>query len=128
MTAKPRFDPMPPTANEVALDGALRPFIERFVREDRRDKALALFLPKKPTTEWRELIPMIDPHRARTYTAAELAPWHAVRGVLFVGKDAYSVSAEDVTKLYLTEDAVFIAYSATFATIKSEHGAPLLLT
>jgi len=128
MPTKPRFDPMPPAANDVALDGAVRPFIERFIREDKRERALGLFLPKAAATEWRGLIHMIDERRARTFAPTELVPWNAVRGVFFVGKDAWSVSSETAAGLYVTEDAMFIAYSAQFATVRSEHGAPLLLT
>ncbi len=123
-----RFDPMPEAANDVALDTAIRPFIDRFIREDKRERATALFLPRKARTEWRELLPLIDLKRSRTYEKQELASWHAVRGVFLVGNDAYSVSTATAIGLYVKEPALFIAYGATFAIVESETGAPLLMT
>lgn len=125
---KQRFDPSPTIATEAALDMAVKPFIERFVREELRDKALAAFVPKDARHHWGDLVHMIDTSRARPYEAGALAPWNAVRGVFLVEDEAYSVETQTATGLYVVEDALFVAYRATFAVARFANGKPLLLT
>lgn len=125
---KPRFDPSPPEATEVALDMAVRPFVEKFVRADKRERATSLYLPRPPRASWHELIAMVDTQRAQLCTPEVLAPWDAVTGVLLVAHEAYTVSAKEAMTLYLTEDAVFAAYRGTFAVIRYTNAQPLLLT
>jgi hypothetical protein len=122
-----RFDPMPETASEVALDQALRPFIERFVSADKRTHAASVYLPNKTRHEWRGLISMIDRQRGRTFEDTELVPWHAVRGVFLVDKDAYSVDTRTAMGLYVKDEAMFVAYGSTFAVALGT-GGRLLLT
>src|SRR5947209_398420 len=101
---------MPETASEVALSMTLRPLVDRFVREDRRARALSLF----EKHAWCDVLPLLDTSRGRTYTDNDLKPWHAVRGVYLVDKDAYSLDAKTALALYTKEPWLFIAYSATF--------------
>lgn len=117
-----RFDPMPEPASDAALAMTLRPLVERFVREDKRPRALALM----DKHAWRDVLPLLDTSRGRTYTQHDLEPWHAVRGVYLVDKDAFSLDAKTAFGLYTTEPWLFIAYSATFA-VAHDHGAGSLL-
>jgi len=124
-----RFDGKLATATEAALDMALRPFIERLVKPDKRERATSHFLPKRSQSSYHELVTSIDTSRARTCTPADLAGWHEVRGVLFVDHDAYSTTAQQAHELYLQgAEAVFVAYGATFALLRPKSGAPLLIT
>lgn len=125
---KQRFDPSPTIATEAALDMAIKPFIERFVRPELHDKAIAAFLPKDERHHWGDLVHMIDSTRARPYEAGALAPWNAVRGVFLVDHEAYSVETQTAMGLYVVEDSLFIAYRATFAVARFANGKPLLLT
>ena len=66
-------------------------------------------------------------HGARPHdTQQDLQPWHAVRGVYLVDKDAFSLDAKTALGLYTTGPWLFIAYSATFA-VAHDHGAGSLL-
>jgi hypothetical protein len=123
-----RFDPSPTLATDVGLDAAIRPFIDRFVRADKRERALAQYLPKQPKASWHELIQMIDTSRARPYSLDVLEPWNAVRGVFLVEHEAYSVDTQTAVGLYVLEDSMFIAYHSTFAVVRYDTGTPLLLT
>jgi len=107
---------------------AIKPFIDRFVVEDKRARAVTLFVPKQPRAEWNELIRMIDTHRGRTFKADELDEWHATRGVFLVDRDAFSVSTKDALGLYVTGESLFIAYGGMFAVVHEKVGASLLLT
>jgi len=128
MLTKQRFDPSPTLATDVGLETAIRPFIERFVKTDKRDKALAQFAPKQPKASWHELIQMIDTTRARPYAAGALEPWNAVRGVFLVDHEAYAVTTQTAMGLYVLEDSLFVAYRSTFAVVRYDTGTPLLLT
>jgi hypothetical protein len=129
MTIRPRFTPSPEIATETALDMALRPFIERLVKEDKRERAVAHFLPKKDKSSYHELITSLDTTRARPSNAAALAQWKAVRGVFLIDHEAYSTSIETAMELYVTgADALFVAYGGTFAVVRYQSGSPLLLT
>jgi hypothetical protein len=128
MSHHPRFDPMPERATEAALDMAMRPFIERFIKEDKRARATSLFMPKQPRIEWRDVLPLVDPRRGRTYHDHDLKPWHAVRGVFLVDHDAFSIDAKAALGLYVTDPWLFVAYTATFAVIHYEVGESLLFT
>jgi hypothetical protein len=128
MTTKQRFDPSPALATDTGLETAVRPFIERFVKEDRRERAVSHFLPKQPKASWHELIQLIDTARARPYAPAVLEPWHDVRGVFVIDHDAYAVTTQAAMELYVLEDALFIAYHGTFAVVRYASGKPLLLT
>ena len=113
---------MPEHASKAALEMTLRPFVDRFVREDRRGRAAAVM----ERHAWSDLMPLLDTARGRTYTDEDLRPWHAVRGVFLVDKDAFSVDAKTAFGLYVKESWLFIAYSATFA-VAHEPGAHSLL-
>ena len=76
---KPRFEPSPPEATQAALDMAVQPFVEKFVRTDKRERATTLYLPKQAKASWHELIPMVDTQRARPCTPDALEPWDAGR-------------------------------------------------
>jgi len=128
MLTKQRFDPSPTLATDVGLETAIRPFIERFVKTDKRDKALAQFAPKQPKASWHELIQMIDTTRARPYAPGALEPWNAVRGVFLVDHEAYAVTTQTAMGLYVVEDSLFVAYRSTFAVVRYDTGTPLLLT
>lgn len=128
MSVHKRFDPSPTIATEAALDMAIKPFIERFVRPELRDKATAGFLPKTERHPWGDLVHMIDTARARPYEPGVLAPWNAVRGVFLVEHEAYSVATQTAMGLYVVEDSLFVAYRATFAVARYANGKPLLLT
>src|SRR3569623_157253 len=117
-----RFDPMPEPASEAALAMTLRPLVARFVREDKRSRALSLM----EKHAWADVLPLLDTARGRTYTQQDLQPWHAVRGVYLVDKDAFSLDAKTALGLYTTSPWLFIAYSATFADAH-DHGAGSLL-
>lgn len=123
-----RFDPMPPVATETALDSAIRPFVDRLVREDKRERARAHFLPKLEKASYHELVTSIDMARARPYAPEVLDGWKGVRGVFLVDHDAYSLAIEEAMALYLREDAIFIAYGANFAVVRYQTGQPLLVT
>ncbi len=123
-----RFESKPEAASDIALADALPPFIDRFVREDKRARARQLFVPRA-TVEWRDLIAMLDTWRARTYTDVELVPWHATRGVFLVDQDAYSVDTKTALGLYVPKtDALFVAYGGIFAFVRSQVGETLLFT
>jgi hypothetical protein len=124
----PKFEPMPERANEVALDLALRPFVERFIDEDKRARARVMLTPKQGHLEWREVLPLVNTRRGRTFNDHELTPWHSVRGVFLVDRDAFSVDAKTVTTYYLTEPWLFVSYGATFAVIQDEGRHSLLYT
>ena len=138
MTIKPRFVPMPETATDAALEMALKPFVERFVKEEKRERASSLLFgrtsaapgssARQPRVECRDLLPLIDTKRGRTYTDPDLAPWHAVRGIFLVDKDVFSVDAKTALGLYVRDPWIFIAYTATFAVAHWEVGQSLLLT
>jgi hypothetical protein len=119
-----RFDPMPEPATVAALDMTLQPFVERFVRTDRRARAAALM----DKHAWRDVMPLLDTSRARTYTDQDLQPWHAVRGVFLVDKDAFSLDTKTAFGLYVTDPWLFIAYSATFAVMHEPGAQSLLFT
>jgi hypothetical protein len=124
-----RFDPSPEVATEAALEMALRPFIERFVRTDKRERATSHFLPKIDKASYHELITSIDTTRARPYAPGVLEPWNAVSGVFLVDHEAYSVTTQVAMGLYVTSnDSIFIAYRGTFAVVRYVAGSPLLLT
>ena len=129
MTTHPRFNPSPEVATETALDMALRPFIERFVKADKRDRALSHFLPKLEKASYHELITSIETTRARPCTADTLAEWNAVRGVFLVDHEAYAMTTQTAMGLYVTgADSLFVAYRGTFAVVRYQTGSPLLLT
>jgi len=129
MTIRPRFTPSPEIATETALDMALRPFIERLVKEDKRERAVAHFLPKKEISSYHELVTSVETSRARPCDAAALTQWKAVRGVFLIDHEAYSTSIEEAMELYVSgTDALFVAYGGTFAVVRSATGSPLLLT
>ncbi len=128
MQTKQRFDPSPTIATEVGLETAIRPFVERFVKEDKRERAFAAFCPKQPKASWHELIQMIDTTRARPYAPGALEPWNAVRGVFLVDHEAYAVTTQTAMGLYVVEDSLFVAYRSTFAVVRYDTGTPLLLT
>src|SRR5437660_12769692 len=113
---------MPEKASAAAFDMTLQPFVDRFVREDRRARAKLLM----DKHAWSDVISLLDTTRARAYTEKDLQPWHAVRGVFLVDKDAFSVDAKTALGLYAPEPWLFIAYSATFA-VTHEHGPASLL-
>ncbi len=119
---------MPERANEVALDMALRPFVERFVDEDKRLRARAALAPKHGRFDWRDVLALVNTRRGRTFAPAELEPWHAVRGVFLVDRDAFSVDAKTVTEYYVTDPWLFVSYGATFAVIHDEGRHSLLYT
>jgi hypothetical protein len=123
-----RFDPSPTIATEAALDMAIKPFVERFVRPELHEKAIAAFLPKNERHPWGDLVHMIDTARARPYEPGVLAPWNAVRGVFLVEHESYSVATQTAMGLYVVEDSLFVAYRATFAVARYANGKPLLLT
>ncbi|MGE0395659.1 MAG: hypothetical protein AB7T06_02950 [Kofleriaceae bacterium] len=128
MSLHKRFDPSPTIATEAALEMAIVPFIDRFVKPELREKATAVFLPKNERHPWGDLVHMIDTTRARPYEPGVLAPWNAVRGVFLVEHEAYSVATQTAMGLYVVEDSLFIAYRATFAVARYASGKPLLLT
>lgn len=129
MTTRPRFSPSPELATETALDMALRPFIERLVKDDKRERAVSHFLPKKEKSSYHELITSIETTRARPSTAEELAQWKTVRGVFLIDHEAYSTTTETAMSLYIPgADAMFVAYGGTFAVVRYQSGQPLLLT
>ena len=113
-------------ATDAGLDQALAPFLDRFVREDKRTKAQSHIARR----EWPELMSLIDTRRGRALTPGDgsLDPWHQVRGVFLVGRDAYALTTEEAMKLRTTGVTLFVAYGATFAVSHDHHGAPLLLT
>ena len=74
------------------------------------------------------MLPFVDTKRGRTYSDRDLQPWHAVRGVFLVDKDAFSIDAKTAFGLYVTDPWLFIAYSATFAVIRDEAARSLLFT
>ncbi|MBA3453333.1 MAG: hypothetical protein H0T42_09605 [Deltaproteobacteria bacterium] len=126
-----RFDPSPTLATDVGLETAIQPFIDRFVKEEKRERATALFIsiaPKQDKASWHELIQMIDTSRARPYAPGVLEPWNAVRGVFLVDHEAYAVTTQTAMGLYVLEDSLFVAYRSTFAVVRYKTGAPLLLT
>ena len=125
---KHRFDPSPTVATDVGLETAVRPFIDRFIKTDKHDRAIALFAPKQDKASWHELIQMIDTSRARPYAPGVLEPWSAVRGVFLVDHEAYAVTTQTAMGLYVLEDSLFIAYRSTFAVVRYDTGTPLLLT
>jgi len=127
-TTKQRFDPSPTLATDVGLETAIRPFIDRFVKNDKREKAIGQFCPKQPKASWHELIQMIDTTRARAYAPGVLEPWNAVRGVFLVDHEAYAVTTQTAMGLYVVEDSLFVAYRSTFAVVRYDTGTPLLLT
>lgn len=129
MTIRPRFTPSPEIATETALDMALRPFIERLVKDDKRERAVAHFLPKKEKSSYHELVTSLDTTRARPCNAAALAQWKSVRGVFLIDHEAYSTTIENAMELYVSgSDALFVAYGGTFAVVRYQSGSPLLLT
>ena len=123
-----RFDNQT-AASEAALDLTIKPFIDRFVQEERRAKALSHFVPREARASWGDLAHMFDNARARPLEASAIQPWHAVRGVFLIEHEAYSMAVEDAMKLYVPQDSLFISYEATFAIARyASHGAPMLLT
>jgi len=128
MLTKQRFDPSPTLATDVGLETAIPPFIERFVKADKRERAMSQFAPKQAKASWHELIQMIDTSRARPYAPGALEPWNAVRGVFLVDHEAYAVTTQTAMGLYVVEDSLFIAYRSTFAVVRYDTGTPLLLT
>ncbi len=128
MSLHKRFDPSPTIATEAALEMAIKPFIERFVKTELQEKAIASFLPKTERHPWGDLVHMIDTTRARPYEPGVLAPWNAVRGVFLVEHESYSVATQTAMGLYVVEDSLFVAYRATFAVARYASGKPLLLT
>ncbi len=128
-SARLRFDPSPEIATVTALEMALRPFVERFVKEDKRERAFAHFLPKRDVSSYHELITSLDTTRARPCPAGALEPWNDVRGVFLVDHEAYSVTAKTALGLYVAgSDSLFVAYSGTFCVVRYQTGSPLLLT
>ena len=128
MSHHPRFDPWPERANEAALDLALRPFVERFVAEDKQARARAALTPKAGRFEWRDVLKFVNTRRGQTFVDADLEPWHAVRGVFLVDKDAFSVDAKTARSYYVTDPWLFVSYGATFAVIHDEGPHALLYT
>ncbi len=127
-TKQQRFDPSPTLATDVGLETAVRPFIERFVKADKQQRALERFAPKLDKASWHELIQMIDTSRARPYAPGVLEPWNAVRGVFLVDHESYAVTTQIAMGLYVLEDSLFVAYRSTFAVVRYDTGTPLLLT
>ena len=119
---------MPERASDAALDMALRPFVERFVKEDKRSRAATMLAAKHGRIDWHDVLQLIDLRRGSTYSDADLEPWHAVRGVFLVGNDAFALDAKTAFGLYVTEPSLFVAYGATFAVTRDAHGHSLLLT
>jgi hypothetical protein len=128
MSHHPRFDPMPERTTDAALDLALRPFVDRFIEEERRARARTVLTPKHGRIDWRDVIPLLDTRRARVFEARDLEPWHAVRGVFLVDHDAFSVDAKTMSSYYVTDPWMFVSYGATFAVVREEHGHSLLYT
>ena len=128
MSHHPRFDPMPERASDAALAMALTPFVERFVEEDKRTRARAALTPKHGRLDWRDVLQLVNTRRGRTFNGTDLEPWHAVRGVFLVDKDAFAVDAKTVTGYYVTDPWLFVSYGATFAVIHDVGGHALLYT
>jgi hypothetical protein len=119
---------MPERASDAALDMALRPFVDRFVEEDKQTRARAAFTPKSGKLEWRDVLKLVNTRRGQTFVESDLAPWHAVRGVFIVDRDAFSVDAKTATHYYVTDPWLFVSYGATFAVIHDEGRHSLLYT
>lgn len=124
----PRFDPMPERANDVALEMALRPFVDKFIDDEKRARARSAFTPKHGHLDWRDVLQLVNTRRGRTFASDELTPWHAVRGVFLVDRDAFAVDAKTVTQYYVTDPWLFVSYGATFALIQDERRHSLLYT
>lgn len=119
---------MPERASDAALDMALRPFVDRFVEEDRRARARVALAPKHGHFDWRDVLQLVNTRRGRTFATDELKPWHAVRGVFLVDRDAFSVDAKTVIGYYVTDPWLFVSYGATFAVIHDDGRHSLLYT
>lgn len=57
MASKSFYELEPATAEEI--DAALRPFIDGFVRTEKRERARVLFLPPKKRAQLRDLLDMV---------------------------------------------------------------------
>lgn len=119
---------MPERATDAALDLALRPFVDRFVDEDKHARARAAFTPKLGRLDWRDALQWVNTRRGQVFVEADLVPWHAVRGVFLVDKDAFSVDAKTATGYYVTDPWLFVSYGATFAVVHDEGRHSLLYT
>lgn len=119
---------MPERTTDAALDLALRPFVDRFVDEERRDRARAMLTPKQGRLDWTAVLMLLDTKRARVLETRDLEPWNAVRGVFLVDHDAFSVDAKTMASYYVTEPWMFVAYGATFAIVHEGHGRSLVYT
>ncbi|MEO8551626.1 MAG: hypothetical protein ABI678_16725 [Kofleriaceae bacterium] len=128
MSHHPRFDPMPERTTEAALDLALRPFVDRFIDEERRARARTVLTQKHGRMDWSGVMPLLDIRRARVFETRDLEPWNAVRGVFLVDHDAFSIDAKTMASYYVPDPWMFVAYGATFAVVHEGHGQSLLYT
>ncbi|HEY5944040.1 MAG TPA: hypothetical protein VIV40_01045 [Kofleriaceae bacterium] len=135
MATKPRYDFE--EASQDDIDAAVRPFVERFVLAEKRERALSLFLPLKKRARPRDLVDAIDAKvvveldgTARAAKAVAQIDLD-LEGIYINGKPAAFrmrfAQARTVREFAYSDEEVFIARDGGCALVTFEVGVDWLL-
>ena len=91
---------MPERASDAALDMALRPFVDKFIDEDKRTRARAAFTPKAGRLEWREILKLVNTRRGQTFAIDPCIPtsWSDYRIVWRFLDSRYEITVSNPTR------------------------------
>jgi hypothetical protein len=125
-------------ASQGDIDAAVRPFVERFVRGEKRERVLSLFLPLKKRARPRDLVEGIDVKSIVELDGSARAETEIARiaqdlEVIYItGKpSAFRLrfaQARNVREFRYSDEEVFIARDGRCALITFEVGVDWLLT
>lgn len=135
MATKLLYDLEPATLAEI--EAAMRPFIERFVVVEKRERAVSLFLPIKKRARPRDLVDIIDQRTVialDTSARAEAALARVdneLEGIYIVGKPAVFRArlgrAREICAFGYSDEEIFIAFDGAGGFVNVEIGFDLLI-
>jgi len=133
MATKPRYEFE--VATQLEIDAALRPFFQRFVVAEKRERVLSLFSPLRKRARPRDLVDAVDASAvlhldgsARAEKAfARLAP--QLEGILITGKPAaFRIRLSEMgSQFAYSDEELFIARDGGSALFKFEIGDDWLI-
>lgn len=135
MATKLLYDLEPATSADI--EAAMRPFIERFVVIDKRERALGLFLPIRKRARPRDLVDIIDRRAvialdASAHADAAITQFDKeLEGIYIVGKPAVFRArlgrAREIRAFGYSDEEIFIALDGGCGFVNVEIGFDLLI-